>query len=189
MKKCTVLFFAFILLTNQAIKAQLISYSEPDREDARDMNFQVMGKMNGTFHIYKNYRDRHFISSFDNNMKQIEKVKLDFLPDRIFNADFLQYPDFYYMFYQYQKRNIVYCMAVKLDAKAKKIGEPIQLDTTEINFSASNKIYTVVNSEDKQKLMVVKVNSKKEKVHYLTSSLFNKDLALQSKAQIFIKQR
>ena len=172
MKKCIVLFIAFILLTNQATKAQLISYSEPDREDARDMKFEVMGKMNGIFHVYKNYRDNHFIASFDNNMKQIEKVKLNFLPDRIFNADFLQYADFYYMFYQYQKRNIVYCMAVKLDATAKKIGDPIQLDTTEINFSASNKIYTVLNSEDKQKIMVVKINSKNERIHYLTSSLF-----------------
>jgi hypothetical protein len=187
MKKYIILFFAVILFANQAINAQLISYSEPDREDARDMNFEIMGKMNGTFHVYKNYRDNHSITLFDNNMKQNEKVKLDFLPDRIFNADFLQYPDFYYMFYQYQKRNIVYCMVVKLDANAKKIGEPIQLDTTEINFSASNKIYTVLNSEDKQKLMVVKINSKNEKVHYLTSSLFNKDLALQTKAQIAIQ--
>lgn len=187
MKKYIILFFACILLASQATKAQLITYSEPDREDSRDMTFEVMGKMNGTIHVYKNYRDKYFITSFDNNMKQTEKVKLDFLPEKIFNADFLQYADFYYMFYQYQKRNIVYCMAVKLDAKAKKIGEPIQLDTTEINFSAANKIYTILNSEDKQKLMVVKINSKNEKVHYLTSSLFNKDLTLQNKAQIAVQ--
>jgi hypothetical protein len=166
------------MLIGAQLQAQLIAYSEPDRDDARDMNFEVIGKMNGTIHVYKNYRDLHHICLFDNEMKQIDKVKLDFLPERIFNADFLQYPGFYYMFYQYQKRNIVYCMAVKLDAKAQKMGEPIQLDTTEVNYSASNKIYTVLNSDDKQKLMVLKVNSKNEKVHYLTTSLFNKDLAL-----------
>ncbi len=181
---------ALILIISAMIfgtaKAQLISYSEPDRDDARDMVFEVMGKMNGTFHIYKSYRDYHFITLLDAQMKQIEKVKLDFLPDRIFNADFLQYPDFYYMFYQYQKRNVVYCMAVKLDSKAKKIGEPIQLDTTEINFSASNKIYTVLNSEDKQKLMVLKINSRNEKLHYLTTSLFDKNLVLQKKTQIAV---
>lgn len=186
MKKCTIMLFACILLVSHPTKAQLINYSEPDREDAREMTFDIMGKMGGTFYIYKSYRDNHFITLFDNNMKQTDKVKLDFLPERIFNADFLQYPDFYYMFYQYQKRNIVYCMAVKLDVKGKKIGEPIQLDTTEINFNASNKIYTVLNSEDKQKLMVVKINSKNEKVHFLTSSSFNKDLVLQTKAQIAI---
>ncbi len=69
-------------------------------------------------------------------------------------------------------------MAVKLDAKAQKIGEPIQLDTTEVNYSASNKIYTVLNSDDKQKLMVLKVNSKNEKVHYLTTLLYDKSFAL-----------
>lgn len=178
MKKIVALLFAAGLIISFQAQAQLISYSEPDRDDARDINFEIMGKMNGTFHVYKNYRDQNFICLFDNDMKQTEKVKLDFLPERIFNADFLQYPGFYYMFYQYQKRNIVYCMAVKLDAKAQKIGEPIQLDTTEVNYSASNKIYTVLNSDDKQKLMVLKVNSKNEKVHYLTTSLFTKDLAL-----------
>ena len=187
MKKGIVLFFAFATTICSNVRAQLISYSEPDRDDARDINFEVMGKMNGTFHIYKNYRDNHFITLLDGQMKQVDKVKLDFLPDRIFNADFLQYQDFYYMFYQYQKRSIVYCMAVKLDAKAKKIGEPIQLDTTEINFSASNKIYTVLNSEDKQKLMVLKINSRNDKVHYLTTSLFDKDLNLQKKTQIAIQ--
>ena len=177
----------FFLVTNCGItNAQVINYSEPDREDARDMTFEIMGKMNGVFHVYKSYRDNHFITLLDGQMKQLAKVKLDFLPERIFNADFLQYPDFYYLFYQYQKRNIVYCMAVKLDPKGKKISEPMQLDTTEINFSASNKIYTVLNSEDKQKLMVLKINSKNEKIHYLTTSLFDKNLALQKKTLIAI---
>ena len=35
--------------------------------------------------------------------------------------------------------------------------------------------------------MVVKINSKNERIHYLTSSLFNKDLTLQNKAQIAIQ--
>jgi hypothetical protein len=178
MKKIVAVFFAIGLIIGLQAHAQLITYSEPDRDDARDISFEIMGKMNGIFHVFKNYRDQNFICLFDNEMNQIEKVKLEFLPDRIFNADFLQYPSFYYMFFQYQKRNIVYCMAVKLDAKAQKIGEPIQLDTTEVNYSASNKIYTVLNSEDKQALMVLKVNNKNDKIHYLTTSLFNKDLML-----------
>ena len=186
MKKCIGLLFSIIGFMTSMVNAQLITYSEPDRDDARDVNFEVMGKMNGTYQIYKNYRDYHFIVLLDNEMKQINRVKLDFLPDRIFNADFLQYPGFFYMFYQYQKRNIVYCMAVKLDAKAQKVGDPIQLDTTEVNFSASNKIYTVLNSEDKQKIMVLKVNNRDNKVHYLTTSLFDTDMALQKKSRMAI---
>jgi len=178
MKRIIAVFFAIGLIISFKAHTQLIAYSEPDHDDARDMNFEIMGKMNGTFHVYKNYRDQNFICLFDNEMKQIEKVKLDFLPERIFNADFLQYPGFYYMFYQYQKRNIVYCMAVKLDAKAHKIGEPIQLDTTEVNYSTSKKIYTVLISDDKQKLMLLKVNNMVEKLHFLTTLLFDKDLGL-----------
>ncbi len=184
MKKYTwLLVICFTFLAMQ-LQAQLITYSEPDRDDPRDMQFEILGKMNGNVLVYKTYRDYHFITVFDGQMQQKEKVKLDFLPDRIFNADFLQYPDYYYMFYQYQKRSIVYCMAVKLDGNGKKVGEPIQLDTTDINYSSASKIHTVLNSEDKQRIMVLKVNSRNEKVHFLTTSLFDKNLTLFKKGRI-----
>ena len=54
------------------------------------------------------------MSVYDHEMKQKDRVKLDFLPDRIINADFLAYPDFCYMFYQYQKGSIVYAWLQKL---------------------------------------------------------------------------
>ena len=33
---------------------QKIVYSEPDRDDARTLNFEVVGKLGGKFLIYKN---------------------------------------------------------------------------------------------------------------------------------------
>ena len=36
------------------------------------------------------------------------------------NVDFFPYSDFTYMIYQYQKKNVVYCEAVKMDGKGKK---------------------------------------------------------------------
>jgi 6-phosphogluconolactonase (cycloisomerase 2 family) len=76
----------------------------------------------------------------------------------------------------------MYCMAVKLDGNGKKMGEPVQLDSTDnINYSANNKIYSVINSDDKQKLMVFKINTKNDRAHVLTTSLFDKDLVLQKK--------
>jgi len=187
MKKCIAILLVLFTFSYNQIAAQLISYSEPDRDDARDINFEIMGKMSGNILVYKNYRDLHYITLFDAQMKQVDKVRLDFLPDHVFNADFLQYPDFFYLFYQYQKRSIVYCMAVKIDAQGKKIGEPVQLDTTDLSYSMSNKIYTILNSEDKQKVMVLKVDSHNEKVHYVTTCLFDKSLALIHKSRINVQ--
>jgi hypothetical protein len=161
--------------------SQRVQYSEPDREDMRQTNFEIIGKVSGNFLVHKNNRDNHAISVYDNDMKQKERVKLDFLPDRIINSDFIAYPDFSYMVYQYQKRSIVYCMAQKIDGNGKKVGQALQLDTTDIGFLANNKIYSLINSDDKQQIMVFKINSKNERAHLLTTSLFNKDLQLQRK--------
>jgi hypothetical protein len=167
----------FLLALPAAVLCQKVTYSDFEREDNSDINFEVIGKMNGNFLVYKNVRGNHKISIFGDDMKTKEVVKLDFVTSKTFNVDFVIYPSFFYMIYQYQKRNVLYCMAIKMDGEGKKLGEPIQLDTTQISILADNKIYTTVNSEDKQKIMVFKIHKKNEHFNMVTL-LFNSDLKL-----------
>jgi hypothetical protein len=118
------------------------------------------------------------VSIYDNEMGLKDKVDLDFMPDKTLNADFVVYPDFAYVIYQYQKRNTLHCMAAKIDGNGKKMGEPVQLDTTHISIFADNKIYNMVNSEDKQKIMIFKIQKKYDKFNFATL-LFNGQLQLQ----------
>ena len=165
-----------LLLFVSFANAQRVIYSEPDRSDYRQTEFDIIGKVSGNILIYKNTRNAYAISVYDGDMKQKERVKLEFLPDRIINADFLAYPDYCYMFYQYQKRNIVYAMAAKIDGNGKIVGKPITMDTTEIGFLASNKIYSVINSDDKQYIGLFKINSKNEDQFLLTPAYLITDL-------------
>src|SRR4051812_25088725 len=157
------------LISVYVVNAQRVIYSETDKNDYRQTEFEIIGKINGNILIYKNLRSSFAISVYDIDLKQKQRVKLDFLPERIINADFLAYPDFCYMFYQYQKRNIVYSMAAKLDGNSKIIGKPVVLDTTEIGFLASNKIYSVVNSDDKEYIELFKINSKNDDNYVITT--------------------
>src|SRR5215211_2874265 len=110
------LLFIVLLLITSASFAQRIVYSEPEREDSRRMNFEIIGKVSGNFLVYKNIRNKSFISVFNNEMEQIAKENLSYMPtDRLINVDFFPYNDFTYMIYQYQKKNVVYCNAVKVD--------------------------------------------------------------------------
>ncbi|HLG39450.1 MAG TPA: hypothetical protein VI461_07270, partial [Chitinophagaceae bacterium] len=133
-----------LTLTAFSVPAQKIVYSEPDKDDTRRLNFEIAGKIGGKFLIYKNIRNNNWISILDNDMKEVDKVELEYVPDndRMINVDFFSYSDFCYMIYQYQKRSIIYCCAAKIDGNGKKIGEVMHLDTTHIGFAASNKIYT-----------------------------------------------
>ena len=175
--------FLFILLgfASAEVMSQQVVYSQPDRSDVRQTNFEILGKVGGNVLIYKNLRDNHYMSVYDMQMNQLDKHKLEFFPDKVINTDFLAYPDFAYIFYQYQRRSVVYCMAAKIGETGEIVGKPMVLDTTSINFWASNKIYSVINSEDKQYITVVKINTKDDDNHLVTTVLFNKDLELQEK--------
>lgn len=166
----------FVMLAMNAM-GQRISYSAPESEDARTLDFEIIGKVNGNILVYKNIRNHYAISIYDAEMGLVDKVDLDFMPDKTLNADFIAYPDFVYIIYQYQKRNVLHCMAAKVDGNGKKIGEPVQLDTTQITIFADNKIYNMVNSEDKQKIMIFKIQKKYDKFNFATR-LFNSQLQL-----------
>lgn len=158
--------------------AQRISYSEPQRDDGRRTDFEIIGKIEGNFLVFTNNRSDNNISIFDNDMKLLNRVSLDFLPDKYINAYFIPYPDFFYMIYEYQKKNIVHCAAVKINGQGKNLSQPVDLDTTQISFAASNKIYTTISSDDKQKIMVFKINSKNSKNFLFTTFLYNQQLEL-----------
>ena len=158
--------------------SQRITYSQPENEDSRSLDFEIIGKVSGNFLVYKNVRNRYAVSVYNNDMGLKERVNLDFMPDKTLNAEFIAYPDFSYIIYQYQKRNILHCMAAKIDGNAKKIGEPVELDTTQISIFTDNKIYNMVNSEDKQKIMIFKIQKKYDKFNFKTL-LFNSQLQLQ----------
>lgn len=179
------LFLALIILSSGVwANAQKIIYSEPDREDTRRMNFEIAGKLDGNFLIYKNIRNKNYIVVYDDNMKELYRVDQDYVPDndRMINVDFFPYQDFCFMVYQYQKKNVVYCMASKIDGKGMKIGDVVELDTTHLGFAANNKIYTVLSSEDKSKLNVFKINSRDRKLFVMTSLLYDQNLDLLNKS-------
>lgn len=169
-------------VVSTSLHAQSIVYSKPEKSDTRGLNFEIIGKLNDHYLVYKNIRNDHRVTVYDDDMEVVTNESLTFLPDRVINADILAYKNFFYLFYQYQRRNVVYCMAAKLDGDAKLVGEPQTLDTTQVNFLANNKVYSYMVSEDKQKIGFVKINTKNESSYFLTSLIFDENLAPFSKA-------
>lgn len=177
-----------VLLAGLGANSQKIVYSEPEKDDTRRLDFEIIGKISGNFLIYKNIRSKNWISILDNDMRQVAKVDQDYLPDNdhVINVDFFPYSDFCYMIYQYRKRNIIYCVAAKIDGNGNKVGDLIDLDTTQVNFGADSKIYSVLTSEDKSKIMIFKINSRNKKLYAITSMLLDDKLALLKKSRLYM---
>jgi hypothetical protein len=93
-------FFLVLLCVGNVSMGQRIVYSDPDKDDSRKMNFEIIGKVSGNFLIYKNNHGKNYIASYNNEMEEIGKEELDYIPDdRLINVDFFPYGDFSYMVY------------------------------------------------------------------------------------------
>lgn len=178
-----ILLFLFFLVQTAFVFAQQITYSQPQTNDTRNLDFDIIGKIDGNYLIYKNIRNSYAISVYDNSMNLTGNIDLKFMPDHTLNVDFIPYPDFAWMIYQYQKKSIVYCMAVKINGEGKLLTDPIEIDTAAISFLADNKIYSTIFSEDKNQIMIFKIQKKNDRFNF-TTLLFNEDLQLQHKSRI-----
>jgi len=176
----------FFIITSFSVSAQKIVYSDYDKDDTRRLNFEIAGKIGGNFLIYKNVRNKSWITVYDNDMREMAKEEQDYVPDndRMINVDFFAYGDFCYMIYEYQKKSTVHCDAVKIGGDGKKIGEVMKLDTTHIGFAANNKLYTVLSSEDKSRIIIFKINSKNRNNYLVTTLLFDNSLSLLKKSRL-----
>ncbi len=181
MKNIVLFFLSFFLI--KGVSGQQITYTLPESEDIRTLDFEIIGKVSNNFLVYKNIRNRFAVSVYDNSMKLKERVDLDFMPDKTLNVDFVAYPDFAYLIYQFQKRGILYCMAAKIDGQGNLLKKPFELDTTFISFFADNKIYSTINSENKSRIMIYKIQKKNDKFNF-TTLLFDDSLQLIHKARI-----
>jgi hypothetical protein len=180
--KYTYRLFASVLILASIVSAnagaQKIAYSEPDRNEVKQTEFEIIGKYNNHFLVYKNYKNTNYISVYDGDMKLKEHIPIEGMPDRIQNSDIIAYPDFSYLFYQYQRKNIVHCMMVQFGPDGKSLSKPIEIDTTQIGMGSADRIYSVIASEDKENIMIFKVNSRDEKRYIFKTLLYSKDLTL-----------
>src|SRR5690349_5234273 len=128
-----IIYITFLLLLPTLSFSQRIIYSEPLREDNRDINFDIIGRMRDNVLVFKNDRNRYALTVYNvNDMSLKEKVDLEFIPDKTFNVDYVTYTDHFYFIYEFQRKGTVYCMGAKLDYDGHLVGQPIQLDTTHI---------------------------------------------------------
>ena len=68
-------------------EAQKITYSEPEKDDVRSVDFDIIGKINNNYIIYKQTRNKSALSIYNTEMKLLDKVPMDFLPDKIISSD------------------------------------------------------------------------------------------------------
>ncbi|UPK69374.1 hypothetical protein [Chitinophaga filiformis] len=177
--------YALLVLWSGAVMAQKISYTEPERDDYKSTEFEIIGRVSGNILVYKSDRGDYVISIYDNTMALKSRVKLDFLPKKLISVDFVSYADKVFMLYQFQRKDAVYSFCATMDGNARFADAPVMVDSTRIGFySKENKVYSVEYSEDKNKIMVYKINQDKENDNVFYTFLYDSAFKLINNSRV-----
>lgn len=163
---------------------QEIFYSEINKEETKQANFDIIGKYANNLLIFKNLKNKNYISVYNPQMSLIENVDLSFMPPKLIEYDILSFPEHSYIFYQYQQRNVAYLMVVKIGPNGQPLTTPIELDTTHINYNASKRVYSIISSEDKSKFMTFRINTRDEKKFVFDTKLYTPALEAMGASQL-----
>jgi hypothetical protein len=151
---------AFILAGLQVVAAQSYVLSGIEKTDKDQMQYEVLGKVDGRYWIYKNNEGIATIAQYNDQMQLVQQNDLAFLPKKINAIEFITKSNRVYAFYQFQAATTVYAMMAELDEKAQLVGAPTVVDTAEkIRPGAETKIFNLVESQDRSKLLLFSVNT------------------------------
>ena len=160
MLKSFLSFIAFILVGLQVLTAQSYVMSGIEKTDKDQMQYEVLGKVDGRYWIYKNNDGIATIAQYNDQMQLVQQNDLVFLPKKLNALEFVAKSNRVYAFYQFQEATTVYAMVAELDEKGQLVGTPTIIDTAEkIRPGSGTKVFNLIESEDRSKLLYFSVNT------------------------------
>ena len=160
MLKSFLSFIAFILVGLQGLTAQSYVMSGTEKTDKDQMQYEVLGKVDGRYWIYKNNEGIATIAQYNDQMQLVQQNDLVFLPKKLNALEFVTKSNRVYAFYQFQEATTVYAMVAELDEKGQLVGTPTIIDTAEkIRPGSGTKVFNLIESEDRSKLLFFSVNT------------------------------
>ncbi len=145
----------FVFFSKLSI-AQEIVWGEADEHDNPNISYEIIGRFDSTYLIYKSIRNSNYICVYNEDMQVIETHELEFLPSRMLDIDIIKNKQKITFIWQQEKNGVVSCFGTILNANMQQLVPVKLLDTTKVGQFAENKIYLTGKSEDKSKLLIYK---------------------------------
>lgn len=169
-------FFGFFL---HKAKAQDLFISKSESFSFQNSNFSVIGWAGDKLYTYRASKEGYFLNAYNDSMRLVAKVNLDFFPQKIYATKFFNYPDRILVFYQAVQNNEVVQYAALLNKDGLLQGRPKVLGSAKTGWFASKKEYfTSTISEDKSKLMILGWSNKNTS---FSTVLLDKELTILSR--------
>lgn len=136
------------------LQAQQVYYSEINKKERANLDFQIIGKTNNSILIYKKSEGDHQIAFYDEKMTFIKSIEMDFIPEKTINIDFIKKGDSVIVIYASVKNREVSCYMSILSLSINQFSAPYLIDETEIGFLSDRNLYDVWASDNKNNLLI-----------------------------------
>jgi len=171
-----VLFFLVSQLISFGIKAQSVTYSDYDRYDLRDGEYEVIGMCGGRFYAYRKMDDSCLLEAFDDAMNKKATVVLDFLPDKLYEIHFVAYPEKILVLFQALESNKVVQYAALLDGLGRLKSKPVMLGFKKTGIFGAVKTYFEHCVSDNKRLILAYSSEAKGSTFELEGKIIDDNL-------------
>lgn len=164
MKVCLPVFL--ILFIAVSASAQTISYADISFPDKKLSQFEIIGKTNGLYAISKQIGNRHFVSFYNAEMKEVKTVPLSFITvaDKLLGFALTQ--EGILAFTQQRSSKYLLAKATLINATAFESSTVVTLDSLAISKNTPGGFY-FIKSRDASGLMLVRINKDEQAKEFL----------------------
>lgn len=149
------------------VSGQEVTYTEYEKFDNRTDAYTVVGMTGGHLYTYLRNEEGSRLESYNDSMKKVATILLDFFPQRIYQVKFITYPDKMMVLYQALESNKVVQYAALLDASGLLINKPIEIGHTKTGiFGPTKNYYSSSVSDDKKTILVYTAADKKNEISF-----------------------
>jgi len=167
--------------------AQDIFYSREQKFTLQNADFNVVGWSGDRLYTYRASKEGYFLDGFNDSMRLLATVALDFFPRKIYETQFVASDNGIIVLYQAVQSNWIVQYAAKLDNRARMMQKPLALDSVKLGWMAETRqYYSSIVSADKSKILIYRVSSRKKNRITLSTILFDKDLNVLSNGNPYI---
>ena len=163
--KCLVLILMCQFI-HECSNAQQVYFSEINKKERANLDFQIIGKIKNNIWIYKKSEGDHQIAVYDEKMTFVQSIEMDFIPEKTISIDFIKKGDSVTVVYASVKNRDVFCYMATLLPSENEFSEPYLIDETTVGFLADKDLYDVFGSDNKDNILVARKLIRNDDVDY-----------------------
>lgn len=168
------------------VNAQELFYSPAESGIENLLKYEAIGRVGKNILIYRQQRDQHVVSVFDNNMSLVRKVELSNLPKDALGVDFINTGTNLVLIYQYMLKNKLFVAATNLNEELKMISEAKVLDSIFIEDIVEFPLFQLITNPSKNLMMLTYLRQSGEGLTRMSTAMYEQNLQFVEKSDLLI---